>query len=77
LIETGQELMGTLCHAYKNKSNAHSTPRVMVWSRNNFQQTKYISKVLTCGIAYLVKKGEPNEKMRMRGKHTNKDKVYT
>jgi hypothetical protein len=55
LIAIGQELMGTICHACKNKSNAHSTPGVMVGSGNNCQQTKYIPKILTCGIAHLVK----------------------
>jgi hypothetical protein len=45
LIAIGQELMGTLHHACKclqNKSNAHSTPEVMVGSRNNCQQTKVL-----------------------------------
>jgi hypothetical protein len=58
LIAIGQELMETICHACKNKSNAHSTPRVMVRSGNNFQQTKYIPKILTCRIAHLVKRKE-------------------
>jgi hypothetical protein len=56
LIAISQELMGKICHACKNKSNAHSTPGVMVGSRNNCQQTKYIPKILTCGVAYLVKR---------------------
>jgi hypothetical protein len=55
LIAIGQELMGTICHACKNKLNAHSTPEVMVGSGNNCQQTKYIPKILTFGIAHLVK----------------------
>jgi hypothetical protein len=58
LIAIGQELMGTICHACKNKSNAHSTPGVMVGSGNNCQQTKYTPKILTCGIAHLVKRKE-------------------
>jgi hypothetical protein len=58
LIAIGQELMGTLRHAYQNKSNAHSTPGVMVGSSNDCQQTKYIPKIFTCGIAYLVKRKE-------------------
>jgi hypothetical protein len=28
----------------------------MVRSRNNYQQIKYIPKIFTCGIAYLVKR---------------------
>jgi hypothetical protein len=59
LIEIGEELMGTLRHACKtkqNKTNAHSTPGVMVGSRNNCQQTKYISNIETRGIVYLVKR---------------------
>jgi hypothetical protein len=58
LIAIGQELMGTICHACKNKSNAHSTLGVMVGSGNNCQQTKYTPKILTCGIAHLVKRKE-------------------
>jgi hypothetical protein len=42
----------------QNKSNAHSTPGVMVGSGNNCQQTEYIPKILTCGVAYLVKRKE-------------------
>jgi hypothetical protein len=60
LTAIGQELMGTICHACKNKSNAHSTPGVMVGSGNKCQQTKYTPKILTYGIAHLVKRKEPN-----------------
>jgi hypothetical protein len=42
----------------QNKYNAHSTPGVMVGSRNNCQQTKYIPKILTCGKAYLARRKE-------------------
>jgi hypothetical protein len=58
LIAIGQELMGIICHACKNKSNAHSTPGVMVGSRNNCQQTKYLNLWRSL---LSKKKREPNE----------------
>jgi hypothetical protein len=62
LIAIGQELMGTLCHACKNKSNVHSTPRVMVGDRTNYQQNKYIPKILNLWHSLpSKKKREPNE----------------
>jgi hypothetical protein len=77
LIAIGQELMGTLLHAYKNKSNAHSTPGVMVGSRNNYQQTKCIPKILTCGIVYLVKRKENLMSVRAcKWKNENERKAY-
>jgi hypothetical protein len=77
LIAIGQELMGTLCHACKSNSNAHSTPGVMVGSINNCQQTKYIPMILTCGIAYLVKRKENLMNVRAcKWKNANEGKEY-
>jgi hypothetical protein len=76
LIAIGQELMGTICHACKNKSNTHSTPKVMVGS-GNCQQTKDIPKILTCGIAHLVKRKENLMGVHAcRWKNANKRKGY-
>jgi hypothetical protein len=77
LIAIGQELMGTICHACKNKSNAHSTPGVMVGSGNNCQQAKYTPKILTCGIAHPVKRKENLMGVRAcRWKNANERKGY-
>jgi hypothetical protein len=58
LIAIDQELMGTLCHAYKTNQMHILPPEVIVGSRNNCQQTKHIPKILTCGEAYLARRNE-------------------
>jgi hypothetical protein len=69
LIAIGQELMETLLHAYK--TNLMNILPPGLWSGvDNCQQTKYIPKIITCGIAHLVK-------MQMKGRDINNDNVCT
>jgi hypothetical protein len=56
----------------------------MVRSSNNCQQTKYIPKILTCDMAYLVKRKENlmdvracRWKLQMKGRDINIDNVCT
>jgi hypothetical protein len=79
LIAIDQELMGTLRYACKTNQMYILPPGVTVGSRNNCQQTKDISKILTCGIAYLVKRKKNlmsvracRSKMQMKGMDINK-----
>jgi hypothetical protein len=63
--------------------SAHSTPKVMVGNRKNCQPSKYFPRILTCGIISLMRKKNLMDVrgckvcMQIRGKHINKDNVYT
>jgi hypothetical protein len=48
----------------------------MVGSRNNCQQTKYTPKILTCGVAYLVKEKRILWVYMCVGENANERKGY-